>query len=520
MREMSARTLSDNGAGRSRSLESRLSEISIEEGEVVMDDSDDESVIADDEDDSPVVHVEVRLFPHTARDPGIIKNNVEPWLREQYGSVQLGTSVPKDDFNQIHLFKNAIEQMRIAQGEDDVMYVSLRTARVDVHVYQPVEDDESTFSIGQGEDEAEAEVAAATVTTLPCQKFDGLWDNLIYGDDIKPYLLDFVRSTLTIADAASHPDVIACNRVILLHGPPGTGKTSLCRAISQKAAIRLSDRYQRGKLIEINSHSLFSKWFSESGKLVQKLFTTVGEMADDEDCFVVVMIDEVESLTAARAGAMSGNEPTDALRVVNALLTQLDKLKARKNVLVVATSNMAHGIDSAFVSRADIVRHVPNPAPQAVYWILVSTLDELARVGLLRARNSQSGIFDWGEMMRLRSDGVAALEAELRAATRPAVGTAERKLKAARASIKLGELADLCQTNGVSARALRRLPVLALAKYVKEGASLTRWVDAYEAAVKRQLADQAKIEDGKADMKPGPGKEVGKLVKVEAEGRA
>ena len=37
-------------------------------------------------------------------------------------------------------------------------------------------------------------------------------------------------------------------------------------------------------------------------------------------------VDEVESLTAARAGAMAGTEPSDALRVVNALLTQLDKL--------------------------------------------------------------------------------------------------------------------------------------------------------------------------------------------------
>jgi len=51
----------------------------------------------------------------------------------------------------------------------------------------------------------------------------------------------------------------------------GTGKTSLCKALAQKMAIRLSDRYDYGQLVEINSHSLFSKWFSESGKLVQKM---------------------------------------------------------------------------------------------------------------------------------------------------------------------------------------------------------------------------------------------------------
>ena len=70
--------------------------------------------------------------------------------------------------------------------------------------------------------------------------------------------------------------------------------------------------------------------------------------------------DEVESLTAARAGAMAGTEPSDGLRVsptkenefrtdvitqvVNALLTQLDKLKHRKNVLIMSTSNLVKAI--------------------------------------------------------------------------------------------------------------------------------------------------------------------------------
>lgn len=52
-------------------------------------------------------------------------------------------------------------------------------------------------------------------------------------------------------------------------------------------------RYSHGKLIEINSHSLFSKWFSESGKLVQRLFGMVTEMVEDESGFVVVLIGEL-----------------------------------------------------------------------------------------------------------------------------------------------------------------------------------------------------------------------------------
>ncbi|KAF9962544.1 Pachytene checkpoint protein 2 [Mortierella alpina] len=99
-----------------------------------------------------------------------------------------------------------------------------------------------------------------------------------------------------------------------------------------------------GKLLEINSHSLFSKWFSESGKMVQKMFDQIWSMVEDEDAFVCVLIDEVESLAAARKAALSGNEPSDSLRAVNALLTQIDRLKQRKNVLILTTSNITEAI--------------------------------------------------------------------------------------------------------------------------------------------------------------------------------
>lgn len=97
--------------------------------------------------------------------------------------------------------------------------------------------------------------------------------------------------------------------------------------MAQKLAIRLSGQFQYGQLVEVNAHSLFSKWFSESGKLVQKLFGKIEELVEERDSLVIVLIDEVESLTAARKSALSGSEPSDAIRVVNAVLTQIDKLK-------------------------------------------------------------------------------------------------------------------------------------------------------------------------------------------------
>ncbi|KAK9287076.1 hypothetical protein L1049_015486 [Liquidambar formosana] len=57
-------------------------------------------------------------------------------------------------------------------------------------------------------------------------------------------------------------------------------------------------------------------------------------------------------------------------KVVNALLTQMDKLKSSPNVIILTTSNMAAAIDIAFVDRADIKAYVGPPTLEACYEIL------------------------------------------------------------------------------------------------------------------------------------------------------
>ena len=75
-----------------------------------------------------------------------------------------------------------------------------------------------------------------------------------------------------------------------------------------------------------------------------KLFAHINEIADDTECMVIVLIDEVESITSSRSNA-SSSEPGDAVRVVNAVLTSLDALKRRSNVLVLCTSNLIASVD-------------------------------------------------------------------------------------------------------------------------------------------------------------------------------
>lgn len=248
-----------------------------------------------------------------------------------------------------------------------------------IHIYQLDEDGAAD------DDEGEDGVPTYKEWQLPAREFDNLWESLVYDTSIKHRLLRYATTALLFADRGVDSQLVSWNRVVLLHGPPGTGKTSLCKALSQKLSIRFGNRYRIGQLIEVNAHSLFSKWFSESGKLVSKLFAKITELVEEQDSLVFILIDEVESLTSARKAAVNGSEPTDAIRAVNALLTQLDALKRFPNVMVLTTSNITEAIDLAFVDRADIKAYIGPPSLHARYDIMRSSLLELARAGIIGA---------------------------------------------------------------------------------------------------------------------------------------
>lgn len=58
-----------------------------------------------------------------------------------------------------------------------------------------------------------------------------------------------------------------------------------------------------------------------------KMFNKIHELIEDNNALVCVLIDEVESLTRARESSMSGAEPSDLIRAVNAVLTQIDQIR-------------------------------------------------------------------------------------------------------------------------------------------------------------------------------------------------
>ncbi|RNF10691.1 putative ATPase protein [Trypanosoma rangeli] len=232
-------------------------------------------------------------------------------------------------------------------------------------------------------------LAPCSVLSLPNTSLEGLWESLYYGEtrnesvSLKRDLLQYMRTAITFSRAGVNPHLVTWNRLLLLYGPPGTGKTSLCKALAHKLSIRLNDIFPFAQLVEINAHSLFSRWFSESGKQVMLLFNHIHDMAAKPNSLLCVLVDEVESLAAVRQSAMKGNEPSDAIRVVNALLTQLDRLQRRHNVVVFATTNITGAIDVAFIDRADKKIFIGAPGFQARLELLKTGTQEMIRRGLV-----------------------------------------------------------------------------------------------------------------------------------------
>ncbi|KAF5290495.1 hypothetical protein FQA39_LY03599 [Lamprigera yunnana] len=231
-----------------------------------------------------------------------------------------------------------------------------------------------------GDDET---VQLAVVRLLPSEEYIRLWESLIYESNIKENLLNYAKTSILYSEKGVDCNIINCNRVVLLYGPPGTGKTSLCKALAQKLSVRLRPQYERSFLFEINSHSLFSKWFSESGKLVTKMFGRIIELLQDPGLLIFVLIDEIESLTHARQKSMSGGDPSDSMRVVNAVLTQLDQIRKHPNVFILSTSNITGAIDIAFIDRADIKQFIGLPGAEGIYKIYHSCIEELQKAKII-----------------------------------------------------------------------------------------------------------------------------------------
>uniref|UniRef100_A0A1B6BWW7 Pachytene checkpoint protein 2 homolog n=1 Tax=Clastoptera arizonana TaxID=38151 RepID=A0A1B6BWW7_9HEMI len=399
-----------------------------------------------------VVQVEVLRNLESTISSKELKLHIEQEMNH-LGKIEIGSNLTK--------FHNQIVSdnvdMILFCGKDssetinESMVVLVKDVTFRYYIYRLNTEGLQVELMDEGGKEGE-EQAAANHWILPSSDFHGLWDSLIYEDGIKGNLLKYAETIMMFSDRGVDPNIISWNRVVLLHGPPGTGKTSLCKALAHKLAIRMGHRYTHGQLVEINSHSLFSKYFSESGKLVVKMFTKIQELIEDKSSLVCVLIDEVESLTHAR-DKCSGSEPSDAIRVVNSVLTQIDHLRKYENVLILTTSNITGTIDVAFLDRADIKQYIGLPSPTAIYKIYYSCIQELIRTNMIEA-----ALLVYINMNQLGDNSIN-----------------ENSKK----------LFNICrESEGISGRMLRKIPFLTYSNFISgKSPSMTNFLEEMEKTV-------------------------------------
>lgn len=138
---------------------------------------------------------------------------------------------------------------------------------------------------------------------------------------------------------------------ILLHGPPGSGKTLLAKAVANESGVNF---------ISIKGPELMSKFVGESEKGVRKTFKRAKQTTP-----CIIFFDEIDALAPRRGSGIADSHVSE--RVISQILTEMDGLEELRGVVVLAATNRMDLIDPALLraGRFDQILHVPPPNEDA-----------------------------------------------------------------------------------------------------------------------------------------------------------